>query len=231
LALAEVDAAHAAGRIPFVVGGTGLYLHALRHGLAAIPPIDPAIRSEAAELYSALGGEEFRRRLASLDPEAAARLPAGDRQRLTRAFEVVRATGVPLAQWQGRDHPGSPYRFAQILLIPPRAQMYAACDARFEQMIEDGGLQEAAALEQRQLDPELPVMKAVGLPELLRHLRGEIARDEAVARAQRATRRYAKRQTTWFRHRVNAELVFGEQFSESLLRRSRHFIEGFLLTR
>ena len=124
----------------------------------------------------------------------------------------------------------APYRFATILLMPPRDRLYAACDARFAAMIEGGALDEAAALAARGLDPDLPAMKAVGLPELLRHLRGEIALAEAIAAAQHATRRYAKRQMTWFRHQLSADLTLDEQFSESLLRRSRHFIDEFLLT-
>ncbi len=114
--------------------------------------------------------------------------------------------------------------------MPPRAALYAACDTRFRVMIETGGLAEAAALAARRLDPELPAMKAVGVPELMRHLRGEIAVDEAILLAQRATRRYAKRQMTWFRHQMTADLILTEQFSESLLRCSRHFIDDFLLT-
>ena len=229
-ALAETAAAHAAGRLPIVVGGTGMYLRALQHGLAAVPPVSAAIGAEAAELYAAIGGTAFRQRLAALDPAAAARLDAGDRQRLTRAYEVVRATGIPLGEWQRRTDRARSDRFASLLLMPPRDALYAACDARFLAMIERGGLQEAAALAARGLDPGLPAMKAVGVPELLRHLRGEVSLDEATALAQRATRRYAKRQMTWFRHQLNPDLHLDEQFSERLLHRLRHFIDHFLLT-
>jgi tRNA dimethylallyltransferase len=234
LALGEIAAAHAAGRLPIVVGGTGLYIRALQHGLAAVPPIPAAIRAEAAELYRTLGGAGLRERLAALDPAGAARLPPGDRQRLTRAFEVVYTTGVPLSEWQARTATASPYRFASVLLAPPREALYAACDARFRAMIAHGGLDEAAALGSRGLDPTLPAMKAVGVPELLRHLRGESLFDEAIEEGQRATRRYAKRQMTWFRHQMVADLVLPDlvtaQLLESLLRCSRHFIDRFLLT-
>jgi tRNA dimethylallyltransferase len=142
----------------------------------------------------------------------------------------VRATGVPIGQWQDRQSATPPYRFASILMMPPRDALYAACDERFAAMIADGGLDEARALADRQLDPELPAMKALGVPELLRHLRGEIPLAEAVALAQRATRRYAKRQMTWFRHQMMPDLPLNEQLSESLLRCSRHFIGQFLLT-
>jgi tRNA dimethylallyltransferase len=230
MALSEIDAAHTAGRLPIVVGGTGLYLRALQHGLASIPPIPAVIGGEAAELYERLGGAAFRERLAVLDPVAAGRLPAGDRQRLLRAWEVVRATGTPLSEWQAGTAAASPYRFASLLLAPPREALNSACDARFLGMIAKGALDEAAALGARGLSPDLPAMKAVGVRELLRHLRGEIARDEAVAAATRATRRYAKRQMTWFRHQMVPDLVLREQFSESLLHCSRHFIHNFLLT-
>jgi tRNA dimethylallyltransferase len=229
-AMREIAAAHEAGRLPIAVGGTGLYLRALRHGLAAVPPVPPAIRAEAAALYDELGGARFAEHLRRFDPEAAARLPPGDRQRLTRAFEVVRATGVPIGAWHRQAGEPAPFRFVAILLLPPRAPLYQACDVRFARMIADGALAEAAALAARGLPADLPAMKAVGVPELLRHLRGEIALDMAVALAQRQTRRYAKRQMTWFRHQMTADLVFHEQYSESLLRCSRHFVDQFLLT-
>src|SRR5947208_2295378 len=120
LALAEIAASHRAGRLPIVVGGTGLYLRALQHGLAAIPPIPLTIRAEATALHRELGGAAFRERLAALDPGAAGRLPPGDRQRLVRAWEVVQATGKPIGEWQAGTAAPLPYRFASILLAPPR---------------------------------------------------------------------------------------------------------------
>jgi tRNA dimethylallyltransferase len=230
LALAEIAVSLDAGRLPILVGGTGLYLRALLAGLAPVPDIPPAIREEASALYRELGGDQFREELATLDPASAARFPPGDRTRLTRAFEVVRATGMPIGEWQRRPAAPAPYRFATILLAPPREALYSACDARFVGMVASGGLDEAAALMARDLDPSLPAMKAVGVPELIRHLRGEIALDTAVAAAQMATRRYAKRQMTWFRHQLAAGLVLTEQYSESFLGHLRHFIDRFLLT-
>jgi tRNA dimethylallyltransferase len=229
-ALGEIAAVHRAGGVPLLVGGTGLYLRALQHGLAAIPPIPPELRAEAAALYEGRGGEAFRAQLGQFDPQAAARLPAGDRQRLTRAYEVVRATGITIGAWQRRGLEPAPYRFFSVLLMPPRDILYDVCDRRFERMIAAGALDEAAALAERGLDPALPAMKAVGLPELLRHVRGETSLDAAIADAQRATRRYAKRQMTWFRHQMSADLLFGEQYSEKLLRRSRDFLDQCLLT-
>jgi tRNA dimethylallyltransferase len=230
LALAEIAAATRAGRLPILVGGTGLYLRAVETGLAPVPEIPAQVRQEAIELHRALGGVVFRERLAQFDPAAAKRLFPGDKQRLVRAFEVVRATGVPIAEWQQRTDPEPAYRFATILLAPPRNRLHAACDARFVAMIEAGALGEAARLAARGLDPGLPAMKAVGIPEILSHLRGEMPLDNAIAAAQRATRNYAKRQMTWFRHQARPGLVMDAQLSESLLRCSRHFIDQFLLT-
>jgi tRNA dimethylallyltransferase len=230
LALAEIAAAHRAARLPLLVGGTGLYLRGLQYGLAPVPAIPPAVRAAAAALYDTLGGAAFRERLTALDPAAAARLPPSDRQRLVRAWEVVQATDMPLGEWQRRNPRPLSCRFVTLLLLPPRAALYDACDARFAAMIAAGALDEAKALATRGLPPDLPAMKALGLPELLRHLRGEIALADAVAAAQRATRRYAKRQMTWFRHQMAADLVLEAPFSPALLGRALHFIEQFRLT-
>jgi tRNA dimethylallyltransferase len=231
LALVEIAAAIEAGRLPILVGGSGLYLRALQHGLAPIPEIPESVRSEATELWRKLGPAAFHEALARLDSEGAARLKPRDRARLVRAYEVVRATGAALVDWRRRRHSAAPYRFRTVLLMPPRNWLYTACDARFAAMIERGALAEAAAISARRLDPGLPAMKAVGLPDLLRHLRGEISLGDAIASAQRATRRYAKRQLTWFRHQSTADLILTEQFSERLLHRSRHFIEIVLTGR
>src|SRR5205085_4079914 len=134
------------------------------------------------------------------------------------------ATARPLAEWQRAAAEPLSYRLATILMMPPREALYAACDARFAAMIAKGGVNEAAALAARGLAPDLPAMKAVGMPELLRHLRGELGLAEAVAAGQRATRRYAKRQMTWFRHQIVADLILDQQISEALLRQSRVFI-------
>jgi len=230
LALTKIAASLETRRLPILVGGSGLYLRALREGLAPVPDVPPAIRDEAAELYERLGGVQFRAALARLDPVSAARFPPGDRTRLTRAFEVARATGTPIGVWQRQAIEPTAYRFKTILLLPPRDRLYAACDARFAAMVAFGGLEEAASLLARGLSPDLPAMKAVGLPELFRHLRGEIALDAAIAAGQQATRRYAKRQITWFRHQLDADLTCVEQYSESFSHSTRHFIDQFLLT-
>jgi tRNA dimethylallyltransferase len=228
-ALTEIAASVAAGRLPIVVGGSGLYLRALTGGLAPIPEIPDRVRQQARALFQTEGAAAFRRRLARLDRAAAERLAPGDPQRLVRAYEVVRATGRPIGWWLAQPCGAPPYRFATILMMPPRAALYAACDARLEAMIESGGLDEAAALLRRRLDPGLPAMKAAGLPELFAHLTGAIGLGEAIAAAQRATRRYAKRQMTWFRHQFRPDLILGEQFSERSGSVLRRFIDETLL--
>lgn len=232
LALAEIEAARDAGRLPVLVGGTGLYLHALVHGLAAVPPIPAVVRAEARALHAELGGAAFHARLAARDPEAAARLQPGDSQRLVRAYEVVLATGRTLGDWQRAPSPGGVGDIAAVLLLPPRASLYAACDARFAAMLEGGAVEEVRALLARGLAAELPAMKAVGVREIAGMLRGRATRDETVAAAQQATRRYAKRQITWVRHRMAGLRLHGvdAQYSESLLPEIFAFIRQSLLT-
>lgn len=224
-ALAEIAEALVRGRMPVLVGGTGLYLRALIEGLAEIPPVPEAVRREVAERLAALGGDAFRAELARRDPASAARLAPGDTQRLIRAAEVVEATGRPLGAWQADPGLAPPpgLRFAVTVLLPAREPLYAACEARFAAMMEAGALDEVRALDALRLDPSLPAMKALGVPPLRAHLAGEIDRATAVERAVRETRRYAKRQTTWFRHQLphgadNVESleVYDEQYSESL---------------
>jgi tRNA dimethylallyltransferase len=231
LARAVIEAAWAEGRLPIVAGGSGLYLRALAEGLAPVPPIPGAVRADTEALYARLGGERFREELRALDPEAAARLPATDRQRLVRAFEVVRATGRTLGDWQRRPAAGR-LRAAvtTLVLLPSRAALYPALDARFEAMLAAGALREAEALLALGVDPGLPVLKALGLRELAAHLAGTMTREEASARAKQATRQFAKRQMTWLRHQVRADAVFSEQYSESIRQEIFAFIRRRLLT-
>jgi tRNA dimethylallyltransferase len=235
LAGAEIERAQAQRRVAILAGGTGLYLRALLEGLAPVPPVPAAGRAAARALHARLGGAAFREALAALDPEGAERLLASDTQRLIRAYEVAMATGRPLSAWQRDPAPPTALRAAAVLLLPPRAALYAACDARLLAMIEAGALAEVEALLARQLDPSLPAMKAVGVRELGDLLAGRRSREAAIAAAQQATRRFAKRQYTWFRHQLpeTARLrryVATEQFSESLLPEIFSFIRQFMLT-
>lgn len=224
MAQAEVEAALAAGRLPILVGGTGLYLKAFAEGLSAVPEVPAEVRASARVELADMGKAAFHARLAEQDPVMAARLAPGDSQRLLRAWEVLQATGRSLADWQAMPATPAPYRFARLCLLPPRPALYAACDARLEAMVapksEGGGvLAEVEALLALGLDPALPVMKAVGVPEFAACLAGELSLEAALARAQQATRRYAKRQVTWLRHQFLGNDptvdVMETQYSES----------------
>jgi tRNA dimethylallyltransferase len=193
---------HQSGRTPILVGGTGLYLKTLLEGIAPVPPIDAGVRARVRE--AAL--EENRARLQVLDPAAAARLDASDTARIARALEVISSTGRTLAEWQ-RDKKGGIYdevELRPLILLPPRKWLYARCDERFAKMIEVGAVAEVEALIARKLNPNLPVMRAIGVPELSAYLAGGRTLDEAVASGQQSTRRYAKRQYTWFAHQPPA---------------------------
>ncbi len=217
MALAEIDAAAAAGRLPILAGGTGLYIEALRRGLAPVPAIPPALRKKAKALVAEEGAAAFHARLARVDPAAAARLHPSDRQRMVRAWEVKTATGKSLLEWQRKPAaPADAPRLLTFVFLPPRETLYAACDRRFAAMIAAGAIDEVKALIALELDAELPAMKAVGLREIAAYLNGDLDRARMMALGQRATRRYAKRQYTWFRHRLPDGVLLEEQYSESL---------------
>lgn len=231
LARAEIEAAWNDGLLPIVVGGTGLYLESLRHGLSPIPEIPAEIRDAARALLAEIGNEAFHQQLAQRDPVMAARLPPGDSQRMARAWEVLAATGRSLAEWQTVPRQGGlAARWLTLALLPPREALRAACDGRFEAMVAAGAVAEAAAFLARGLDPAVPAMKVLGLRELGAAARGEVALAEAVAAAQAATRAYAKRQVTWLRHRGGADTVIDAQLSESLLATIFAKIRQFRLT-
>ncbi|MBA4793973.1 MAG: tRNA (adenosine(37)-N6)-dimethylallyltransferase MiaA [Phenylobacterium sp.] len=193
----------ARGREAIVVGGTGLYFRALTQGLAEAPDVPPETRAAAAADFEALGEAAFRERLAGVDPAAAARIAPGDRQRLTRAWEVWAASGAALSDLQSQTAPAiAAERWRGVVIDPPRAALYARCDARLAAMFEGGAVEEADRLLARRLDPDLPAMKALGMREIAAWRRGELAKDEALAAAQQETRRYAKRQATWFRNQT-----------------------------
>lgn len=199
----EITAAHETGAIPILVGGTGLYVRTLLDGIAPIPDIDPAIRKEVRGLATA----DAHCALQSEDPERAAKLNPSDSQRIARALEVVRSTGRTLGAWQEYREGGigSQTSLAPLVLLPERETIYARCDARFEAMLDQGAVGEVEALLDRALSPDLPVMRAIGVPEIAGWLRGEWSREEAIARGQQATRNYAKRQFTWLRHQPPAD--------------------------
>ncbi len=203
LAKAEIDAALARDSLPILVGGTGLYMRTLVEGIAPVPPIDPMIRDEVRALAVA----DAHRRLEELDPPAAARLHATDTTRVARALEVMLSTGRPLSHWQAERTGGigDTVRIVPAILLPPRDWLYQRANRRFLAMLDQGAADEVEALIARALDPALPVMNAIGVREIAAWLAGGIGREAMVEAAATATRRYAKRQYTWFRHQPPAE--------------------------
>jgi tRNA dimethylallyltransferase len=192
------------GRAAIIVGGSGLYFSALTRGLAAVPGIPANIRREVRDRLASDGVAALHAELSARDPAAAARLMPNDRSRITRALEVVLATGRSLLDWHDENSPASidPSRAIKVFLNPDRDKLFHRIDARFDIMMAAGALEEVAALAARRLPSDLPAMKAHGVPWLIRHLRGEISLADAVAGAKRDTRQYTKRQATWFRNQL-----------------------------
>jgi tRNA dimethylallyltransferase len=201
-AKAEIAAAHAAGKLPVLVGGTGLYIRTLIEGIAPVPAIDPAVRKAARALPAAAAHVA----LAREDPDAAARIRAGDAVRTARALEVVRSTGRTLKDWQAEKVGGigGDVALAPLILLPPRDWLHARCDARFEKIFSDEGIEEVCSLLERRLSALAPVMRAIGVREIAAFMRGEMSRDQALIAGKSATRQYAKRQYTWFRRQPPA---------------------------
>lgn len=201
---AEIASATASGRLPVIVGGTGLYFSILSGGLAGMPPIPDPIRRRLRARLAEEGAPALHVELTRRDPLGAERIHPGDRSRIVRALEVLEATGRPLHAWHAGDTAPvlAGITPACVFLAPDRARLRASIEARFDAMLAAGAADEVRALAARGLDPALPVMKAHGVPWLLRLLRGEIGREQARAGAQGDTRRYAKRQFTWFRNQL-----------------------------
>ena len=192
------------GRPAIMTGGTGLYFSTLTRGIAAVPPVPAEIRRVVRNRLTTEGVAALHQELSKRDPATAARLKPGDRARITRALEVVLATGRSLTQWHEDNMPArlDLAAAAKVFLMPNRDEVGLRIDARFDTMMAAGALEEVRAFAARNLDPNLPAMKAHGVPWLIRHLKGEIAMAEAVAQAKRDTRRYTKRQATWFRNQL-----------------------------
>jgi tRNA dimethylallyltransferase len=216
--LAEVEQLK---RMPIFVGGTGLYFKALTNGLAAIPPIDPAIRDRLRERLAREGVEHLHAELKKRDPLGAKRLMPRDRSRILRALEVVEATGRTISDWHRKGMPPilDPGRALKIFLAPERDELWRRIDARFDAMLAAGALDEVRALDARKLPEHLPAMKAHGVPWLRKHLRGEISLPEAAAGAKIDTRRYAKRQVTWFRNQMPGWMWVKPEEAEGVIER------------
>lgn len=198
----EIAAAHRAGKLPILAGGTGLYIRTLIEGIAPVPAIDPEVRKAVRGLPVA----EAHAALAREDAEAAARIRPGDTTRTARALEVVRSTGRTLTAWQAEKAGGIGGEVAlrPLILLPPRDWLHARCDERFEKLFSDECFEEVCSLLERRLPALAPVMRAIGLREIAACLRGEMDREQALAAGKAATRQYAKRQYTWFRRQPPA---------------------------
>jgi tRNA dimethylallyltransferase len=235
-ALAAMAEARSAGRWPILCGGTGLYFASLTQGLSDIPPVPAAAREEARRLLAEEGAAALHARLLVADPEMASRLRPSDSQRIARAWEVWRGTGRSLADWQAGGGTGpAPWRFAAILIDPPRDDLRAAIATRWASMLAGGALDEVRALVAQGLDPALPAMRAHGVPELAAVLAGRMSLAEASARALLKTSQYTKRQATWFRHHaladasrlhmIHARIAGDAQFSESFMGKVFAFVD------
>jgi tRNA dimethylallyltransferase len=196
----EIAAAQAAGALPILVGGTGLYIRTLLDGIAPVPAIDPAVRAAVRAMPVAQAWDALCRE----DPDRAARLAPADMARIARALEVVRSTGRPLAAWQNAREGGIGHtvHLSACVLMPDRAWLYERCNRRFAAMWQAGAIAEVRALLARRLDADLPVMRAIGVREVAAFLAGDLDADSAIAAGQQATRNYAKRQYTWLRHQT-----------------------------
>jgi len=214
-----VDAARISGKIPIITGGTGLYFKALLEGLSPVPDIPDDVRAYWREEAKKREGNELHAMLGARDPDMVGRLRPSDRQRIIRALEVIDATGRSLARWH--EKPGEALiegeKAVRIFIAPPRELLYARIDARFDAMIDEGALDEAAALAVLKLDPGLPVMRALGVVPLIAYLQDNMTLENAVARAKTDSRRYAKRQITWAKRNMIAWNIINSKDSESLL--------------
>ncbi|MFN3691051.1 MAG: tRNA (adenosine(37)-N6)-dimethylallyltransferase MiaA, partial [Fimbriimonadales bacterium] len=213
LALQAIAEIQARGKRVFVVGGTGLYLRVLLHGFSlAPPPADPEVRARWRAAVERVGAPALHERLKQIDPVAAARIHPNDAMRITRAFEVYEMTGIPISQWQQRAETELPaIKFGLTL---PRSLLYQRIDQRVDKMIAQGMLQEVRNLLQKGYNPEQPALKGLGYRHLIGYIQGRVGWDEAVRLWKRDTRRFAKRQMTWFRKEPGVHWVDASQGSE-----------------
>jgi tRNA dimethylallyltransferase len=202
-ALAAIAQIRARGKTPVIAGGTGLYFKALTQGLAEMPSIDADARATLVERAAKEGAPALHAELAQLDPQTAARLEPNDAPRIIRALEVIETTGESITSFQANTKPALlPDEWRGLALTPDREALYVAINNRFENMLEQGALEEVQAFSARNLDPTLPAVKAHGAPALAAYLRGELTLSEAKEIGQRDTRRYAKRQFTWIANQM-----------------------------
>lgn len=211
LVLKEIQECYQQGKLPIIVGGTGLYLKILIEGLSPIPQIEENIRILAREKAKNEGIESLYNELLELDPVIAMRLKPTDSQRVVRAWEVIKATGIPLSEWQRKCSEPSLHHqekiFTNILLFPPRDKVNLRANDRLDKMLKDGALEEVKNILEKNIDPTLTIYKAIGVRDFAAYLQKEVSLEEALARAKIATHQYIKRQYTWFRTQFKADIV------------------------
>jgi tRNA dimethylallyltransferase len=197
-AKAAIAQAHRDGRLPVLVGGTGLYMRTLLDGIAPVPDIDPGVRAAVR----ALPTQSAAAALADEDAALAAKLGPNDDSRIKRGLEVIRSTGRSILDWRTEKIGGilGQIDLHPLILLPPRDWLHNRCDTRFELMMNNGAVEEVKALLALELPLDAPVMRAIGVPDIAAMLAGEISENTAIERGQAATRQYAKRQYTWFRN-------------------------------
>lgn len=218
MALEEIDLALAGGYLPIIVGGTGFYIRTLLEGISPVPEVPAALRQKLAARHAEGGTPALFAELARRDPETALGLDRQNSQRVLRAMEVLEFTGKGLAEWQAlpKVPPPDHLKFRTALLLPPREALYARCDMRFDAMLSAGAVDEVRAFRPHHASP-VPLHHALGYAELCRYLEGEISIGEASVLSKNATRQYAKRQMTWFRHQMKPDIVLETQDAAGLL--------------
>ena len=231
-ALDVIENCHAAGSVPVLVGGTGLYLRALMTGLHRMPAVPRDIRDRLNRRAETEGAGALHVELAAVDPDMARRLSPSDGQRIVRALEIFEHTGRTLTDWQAgeTEDPPAGFRYLTIVTAPPREELYADIDLRFERMVDEGAVEEVEQLLASGPLDDFPLLKAVGVPPIRAYLDGDIDRVRMIELGKRDTRRYAKRQGTWFRHQIVPDIVINTKYSESDMDNFFPEISNFLLT-
>lgn len=232
-ALAAIEGIHRRGRLPIIVGGTGLYLRALMTGLHSMPTVPKSVREALNERLRSEGSTALHAELTARDPETAAGLNVADGQRIVRALEIFEHTGRGLKSWQSGEADAAPdgLRFFTAVMLPPRELLYQAIDARFVEMIDSGGVDEVRKMLSLSPADDFPLLKAVGVPAIRAFLAGEIEHERLLERGQRDSRRYAKRQMTWFRRQIIPEFAIDTQYSEINQKNFFSKISTFMLTK
>jgi len=232
MALAEIEKAHQAGQVPIVTGGTGFYIKSMTEGLSPIPEISDETRNATIAAFEEMGTEAFSKALATRDPDIAKRIDMQNRQRLIRAWEVLEATGKSLAYWQNLPKEGAPddYHFVEVVLRPDREKLYARCDERFVWMVENGALDEVASFAEEINAGRVPenalLANALGFWELKEYLDGARTKEDAIEASQQRTRRYAKRQSTWFKNQISDDAIVLETIKDDSLAEIINRLQG-----